>query len=359
MRRVLPHRGGWLDQFLGVAQESPHPMPRISIADSDLTFDCAYDETLLAGGLRAGLGLPYECNAGGCGSCKMRVHEGKTRTLWEGSPVWTDADRRRGRVLGCQAVPLTDCTIGVREVAANRPLLRPQRRAATLQSVTTLTHDMSEFVFITEGSAAFLPGQYAALVLPTGCRRIYSMSNLANDQGHWHFIIRAVAGGAASAQLFSSDTIGQQFVLDGPYGLAHIRDTGRDIVCVAGGSGLAPILSIIRSALSDPRFADRRIILLNGARAVRDLVSDRTFTTLPGFEQRVSYHAILSDPGTDDAWTGRRGLVHETLSDAVGARWSEYEYYFAGPTKMTEAVYRTLTEYAHVPPERLHFDRFY
>ncbi|MGA2398834.1 MAG: FAD-binding oxidoreductase [Steroidobacteraceae bacterium] len=225
--------------------------------------------------------------------------------------------------------------------------------------MTKLTHDMGEFVFATEGSAAFLPGQYAALVLPTGCRRIYSMSNLANELGHWHFIIRAVAGGTASAQLFSSDALGQQFVLDGPFGLAHLRDTGRDIVCVAGGSGLAPILSIIRGALSDPHFINRRIILLYGARAVRDLVSDRTFTALPGFDQRVTYNAILSDPAPDDAWTGRRGLVHETLSDAVGGQWSEHEYYFAGPTKMTEAVYRTLTEHAHVPPEQLHFDRFY
>lgn len=334
-------------------------MPTIRIVDSDVTFECAPGDTLLAGGLRAGLGLPYECNAGGCGSCKVRVHAGATQTLWEGSPVWTEADRRRGRVLGCQTVPLTDCTIAVREVAANRPRLPPQRRVGILQSVTQLTHDMSEFVFATEGGAAFLPGQYAALTLPTGCRRIYSMSNLANDLGQWHFIIRAVAGGAASAELFSSGALGQQFILDGPFGLAHLRDSGRDIVCVAGGSGLAPILSIVRGALSDPRFISRRIILLYGARAVRDLVSDRTFAALPGFDQRVTYGAVLSDPGPDDAWTGRRGLVHETLAEAVGGRWSEHEYYFAGPPKMTDAVYRALTEDAHVPLEQLHFDRFY
>jgi toluene monooxygenase electron transfer component len=335
-------------------------MPTISIADTDLKFDCSHDDTLLAGGLRAGLGLPYECNSGGCGSCKMRVLEGKTRILWEGSPVWTEADRRRGRVLGCQAVPLTDCTIAVRELAANRPLVRPHRRTAILQSVKKLTHDMSEFVFATDSPAAFLPGQYAALVLPTGCRRIYSMANLANEQGQWHFIIRAVAGGTASAHLFASDAVGQQSVLDGPFGLAHLRDTGRDIVCVAGGSGLAPILSIVRGALSDPRFADRRIILLYGARAVRDLACDRALVALPGFDQRVTYVASLSDPGTGDAtWNGRRGLVHETLADAVGGQWSEYEYYFAGPPRMTEAVYRTLTEDSRVPPERLHFDQFY
>lgn len=335
-------------------------MPRIAIADTDLSFDCAPGESLLSAGLRAGLGLQYECNAGGCGACKVRLVSGEVATLWPESPSWTDADRRRGRVLGCQSVPVTDCVISTRENPLFRPLIRPARHTGTITAITPLTHDMSEIHVTTEGPAAFIPGQFAALTLPGGCRRVYSMSNLPNADGRWNFIVRNVPGGAASGILFSAGREGQEVVLDGPYGMAQLRDTGRDIICIAGGSGFAPILSIASGFATDPAFAERRLLFFYGGRKMRDLSFGKLLEPVAALSERIACFASLSDAGDEDAhWTGHRGFVHELVIEQVDAELANFEYYMAGPPAMIDAVTAALIERGQVPAEQLHYDRFY
>src|SRR5215469_13214629 len=125
------------------------------------SFSCLPEDTLLGAALRAGVGLPYECNAGGCGSCKVVLLEGQVRDLRPDAPGIKPRERERGKVLACQCVPEGDCKIAFNEDVECRPVIKPRRRAVTLASYRAITRDIREFRFIADHPAEFLPGQYA------------------------------------------------------------------------------------------------------------------------------------------------------------------------------------------------------
>ena len=134
---------------------------RVQLQQSGESFECAQDDTLLRAGLRAGQGMAYECNVGSCGSCKFDLIEGEVETLWEEAPGLNPRDRKRGRRLGCQSIPKSDCVIKtmINEYYAPRDL--PRRFDAVLTQIRDLTHDIREFRFTDGGGASFRPGQYA------------------------------------------------------------------------------------------------------------------------------------------------------------------------------------------------------
>ncbi len=336
-------------------------MRTIKLADG-AEFRCAEDDTLLRAGLRSGLGLPYECNAGSCGTCKVELLEGRIHSLRPDAPGLGDRDRAKNRVLACQAQPTTDCSIKVRQRPENVPVHRPARFKATLAGVRDLTHDMREFRFkAAAGSPGFLPGQYALFYLPgLDVPRTYSMANVDDGSGEWHFIVRRVASGVGTVTLFDKVPVGSAIELDGPYGLAYLRtDSPRDIICIGGGSGLAPVLSIARGAIAEPKLADRRIHVFYGARTTLDLCGDADLSTLPGYGDRLTFDAVLSMPESSPAaWTGATGFVHEHVQKFIGERWGDFEYYFAGPPPMAQAVQQMLIE-KRVPYPQVHFDSFY
>ena len=106
---------------------------RVSLADTDSSFECGPRETFLRAALKAGLAVPYECASGSCGSCKARLLEGAVEMRWQGATGLSERDRKRGdRILCCQSIPTTDCVIqwGVIREIANRPRMRLSRRFA-------------------------------------------------------------------------------------------------------------------------------------------------------------------------------------------------------------------------------------
>lgn len=326
--------------------------------NTDATFPCAPDDTLLRAGLRAGFGFPYECNAGSCGTCKVELVAGEIDSIRPDAPGLTDADRARNRVLACQARPTSDCDIKVRLRPENVPRHRPARFAATLARKRELTHDMREFTFTTRGAPGFRPGQYALFYLPgLPAPRTYSMANVDAASGEWQFIVRRVPGGVGTVALFDRVAVGTEITLDGPFGLAYLREESpRDLVCIAGGSGLAPILSVARAAALAAGYAQRRIHVFFGARSPRDVCGREELAALPGFAERITFEPVVSEP--DASWTGATGFVHERVRAFVADRWKDYEYYFAGPPPMVEAVQRMLIDQRVAFPQ-VHFDRFY
>ena len=335
----------------------------ILIDGSPLRFEQAAGDTVLRAALRAGIGFPYECNAGGCGSCKFDIVAGSVTTLWPVAPGLTERDRRKGRQLACQCEAAGELTIKVRTGAEYRPRIRPLRRRARLAGSADVTHDIREFHFATEMPADFTPGQYASLALPgVGAPRGYSMSTLPNAQGQWHFQIRRVPGGQATTVLFESLAVGDEIELDAPYGLAGLRDDcPRDIVCVAGGSGLAPMVSIARGAASAGMLDGRRLHFFYGARTPRDICGESFLRELQGFGSTVMFHPVVSDLASADAaeWSGARGFVHEALARVLGEGLAQYEFYFAGPPPMTQAIQELLMSKYIVPYTQIHFDRFF
>ncbi len=333
------------------------PAYSVRLAGADTSFACQPGDTVLRAAQRAGLGFPYECNVGSCGTCKFELVEGEVLEAWPQAPGLTDKDRQRKRHLGCQSQPLGDCLVKLRPNDRYAPVHRPQRMAAVLRERRALTYDIDEFAFDLESPQAFEPGQYALAWLPgVAGPRAYSMSNAGSGR-RWEFMVRKLPGGAGSAALFDLQP-GQQIQIDGPYGMAWLkRDAPRDILCLAGGSGLAPMISIARAAMSEPRLAGRRLDFIYGGRTAADLCGEDMLRQLPGWGARLSYRAFISTPPPDDG-PHEVAFVHDAAlrlhSSALPAR----EVYFAGPPAMATAVQRMLLD-AGVPPEQQHFDQFY
>ncbi len=318
----------------------------IDIAAAGLRFECAPSDTLLQAALRGGIGMPYECNSGGCGTCKFELVEGGVTDLWPDAPGLTDADRRRGRRLACQTRPDGDCTIKVRVDAACVPAIPPRSTTARVLHSRDLASDLREITLRADAPARFLPGQFAMLALG-GLRRAYSMSNLADASGHWQFVVRRTEHGAMSAALFALEQ-GAQVGLDGPYGLAHLRaDSPREIVCVGGGSGLAPLLSILKGAHA--RCTAAPGWLFYGARSAQHL-PDVARLLAPQLADGLRYEAVLSDTA---------GLVHDHVIAPLPRPAAAYDYYLAGPPPMIESCVRMLVMDHQVPQGQVVYDRFF
>ena len=336
-------------------------MPIIRLQDSDVAFACAPGDTITRAGLRAGIALPYQCNTGACGTCRMELVSGEIESLRPDAPALTDRDRAKHRVLGCQAQPRSDCVVKTRIDPAAPVVHRPGPTPAWLSHTRDLTHDIREFAFELPARNAFLPGQYALLHLPDMLTaRAYSMSNI--DAGPvWEFQIKRVPSGLGTSILFDQLAPGAEIVIDGPYGNAYLRhDAPRDIVGIAGGSGIAPIVSIARGVGDVGALASRRLHVFYGGRRPEDICGEDLLAALPALTGRFTYTPVISCPEDEQSsgWTGLTGFVHEAVGRTLPGMLPDFEYYFAGPPVMTLAVQRMLLE-AKVPASQMHFDQFY
>jgi toluene monooxygenase electron transfer component len=335
-------------------------MPNVSVSGTDWSFEQgAGHDCILRAGLGAGIGLSYECNSGGCGSCKFELLEGEVDELWPEAPGLSARDHAKGRRLACQCRARTDLVIKMRGGDEFRPVFRPRRMQATLEHRRDVTHDIGEFSLRTREAARFLPGQYAMLRLPDGqALRAYSMSNLENGDGVWQFWIRRCGGGRLTPALFDLPA-GSQVVLDGPYGVAHLRpESARDVVCIAGGSGISPMLSIARGVAANPAMAGRKLHFFFGARTEADLCGARELEALAASGAPFSYQAAVSG-ATGSGWTGPTGFIHQVVEQQLGDRLAGHECYLGGPPAMVEAVTRMLMLERKVPATQVHFDRFF
>ena len=336
---------------------------RISTEGNTCEFQQEDHDTVLRAALRAGIGFPYECNSGGCGSCKFDLIEGAIENLWPEAPGLTERDRRKNYLLACQCRATSDLRIKMRPAQEYVPPITPQRRKASFIGAVDLTHDIREFRFVAEGKADFLPGQYATLTIPgIASPRAYSMSNLANAQGEWHFQIRRVPSGKATERLFHKLAMGDEVEIDGPYGLAWLReDNPRDIACIAGGSGLAPMISIARGASARGLLEARNLHFFYGGRTPRDICGESLLRQLPEFGKRIHFHPVVSLPEQDlgEIWTGETGYVHDLVRSELHDRITNFEFYFAGPPPMTQALQEMLMVGYRVPFDQVHFDRFF
>jgi NAD(P)H-flavin reductase/ferredoxin len=321
------------------------------------SFDCMPGQTVLAAALAAGVDLPYACASGSCGSCRARLIEGAVASRWVDAPGLSERDRRKGdRILCCQSVPQTNCVIQVRAGDAVPPA-PPRSTRAEVRSVSLLNNDVVHLVVDAQDRVAFLPGQFMLLDLQDGFgRRAYSMANLANDAGRLEFIVKRKLGGQASKVIFERLSAGDRLALEGPYGRAWLRDdSARDIVLLAGGSGIAPIWSIAQGALlRSPR---RRLRLYFGVNRHEDLFwltqMEQARRAYPGLEVHfVLMHASAADPPGC-----RHGTVGAVLSGDVHDL-SLSDIYVAGPPGLVDHALSELVATGRAQADRVFFDRF-
>lgn len=289
--------------------------------------------------------------------------EGEVEVLRPEAPGLTKRDHDRGVKLACQCQPRSDCVVKVLIGAEYVPLIRPRRFTAQFIEAREVTHDMREFTFHETEPADFRPGQYSLIRLE-GVKglRAYSMSNIGNADGYWSFVIRRVPNGAATSLLLDHLKPGDDISLDGPYGLAYLRnDSPRDVVCIAGGAGLSPMLSIARGMARESALDGRRLHFFFGGREPRDICGEASLNDIAELRSRTFYHASISAPESDveGEWIGERGFVHDLVAKKLAGDFKEYEYYLAGPPLMIQAVLKLLMFDHKVPREQIHYDRFF
>ena len=313
------------------------------------------EDTLLRGALRAGLGFPNDCGVGGCGNCRFELVSGDMETLWAEAPGFSERERKRGRRLACQSKPVSDCVVKVRLGDEYRLAVPAARFSATLTARRdAIAPGMGGFAFRTEALARFLAGQFAIL-RPPGVEgwRAYSMSNLPNDEGEWRFVVRRTLGGKGSNAMFDALGIGGAVAIDAPYGRAHWRnDNAREVVCVAGGSGIGPIASIVQAALADG--GARRIHVFEGARTEADLCFRKL---VPDEAPALVYTPALSDEAEEAH--GRERAASSTPRSRPIPFGREPRLYFAGPPPMVEAMNDLLVMRWRVPLGQIHTDKFF
>lgn len=333
------------------------PTP-ITFLGTGAVVDCGPGETVLYAGLRAGLNLSYECAGGGCGTCRAQLVDGTLTSRWEQATGLSDRDRRKGdRVLLCQSIPAGPC--GVRAVvdAGPGPRHRPRRLPGRLAEREMLTADTARFLIDAGEPVAYDPGQFVLLEFADGTRRAYSMSRPMPpaDPHRLELLIRAKPGGAASAALFDKLRPGDPVLVEGPYGKAYAQTPAhRPVACLAGGTGLAPILAIAEQLIAEaPR---RPIDLYVGARRTGDLVLVERLHALAGRGVRV-IAVVEEHTGDQHSLPLRSGLALDHLAvdlpDLAG-----HDLYLAGPQPMIDASLRRLIRAGTAPADRVFFDRF-
>ncbi|MGH3555958.1 MAG: 2Fe-2S iron-sulfur cluster-binding protein [Mycobacterium sp.] len=341
----------------------------VTFAGQDVVAACRPGESVLCAGLRAGLRLSYECASGGCGSCRARLLEGSVSTRWAEAPGLNERDRRRGnRVLMCQSVPDGDCTIKAPPVALVEDVVEPvpDRLLAQLTGRDRLTADTALFTVRFDAALRFLPGQFILLESPAGVRRAYSMAHPMRDQDSMsaEFVIRAKPGGAASRWLFDDIGIGDTLVAEGPYGRAYVRSHGsRPVLCIAGGTGLAPILAITEHLLTTDHPPSLHLY-----------VGHRGYSTVILAERIGRLHDMgavltmsLEDPTVDGATPSLGGCPPSSVRsglvlDHVTADWTDlggHDIYLAGPPAMIDTGLRILVRDRGALADRVFADRFF
>ncbi len=331
----------------------------VKIRQSDVPLDVAMGNTILAAALAAGVPYPHGCQSGNCGACKSRLHAGEIEMSPYSDYALTDAEKGSGLVLACRAVPWSDCEVSWLE--PDEVVAHPLRKLhCKVTALDRMTHDIirARLSIKAGGPFNFTAGQYARVHFADLPPRDYSMANLPPDgnagDGEIEFHIRAVTGGGVSTFVQNDLKVGDDVRVVGPYGISYLRakHTG-PIVALAGGSGLAPVKSIVESALAAG--AEQPIHMYFGVRAEQDVYLEDHFQDLAAKHDNFTFEIVLSEPDGD---TERRtgflvDIVGDDFTDLDGAK-----AYLAGPPIMVETCAGKLKDIS-VRNEDCHADAFY
>jgi len=333
---------------------------RVSLSKSNVSFDAAPDQSLLDAAFGAALNLPHSCKGGNCGLCRARLLQGEIYYP-NGQPLGlSDSEAAEGFVLLCQSHARSDLIIETLQISTPDEILI-KRLPARIERALPLSHDVIGLSLRLPAAEEFRfqPGQYIDIMLPRGRRRSFSIASPPHDSRLLELHVRRVSGGELSARLFEEDAQSALLTVEGPLGQFVFRDTpdATPMLLVGGGTGLAPLLSIMRHVVETGIERDMRVYW--GVRSQRDLYAHAVLEDLvrraelqrPG---SLRYVPVLSEPAPD--WRGRRGMVHEAVLEDV-EDLERYDVYAAGPPAMIAAVRREF-EQRGVNPSRLFFDSF-
>lgn len=308
--------------------------------------------TVLDAALRAGAPFPHGCRSGRCGSCKSELLSGEVEMLQHSPFALTEAERASGQILACRAVPKTDVTVAwLDDEFIEKPAIRQK---AQVIARDRMTHDILRLRLALEAPEKFrfAAGQYLNLTMADAPMRSYSMANRP-DEAIVELHIRQVPEGRTSTAIHRDLAVGDQVEIEGPCGSAYLRDAhDGPIIALAGGSGLAPIKSIVETALHAGMA--QPVWLYFGVRKEEDLYLVDHFEGLARQFANLTFVPVLSQA---EATPHRTGFVTDALAfdhhSLTGAR-----AYVAGPPGMVDAAHAVLAERG-VTAANIHADVFF
>lgn len=319
--------------------------------------ECEDDQSLLEAFLRAGVWMPNSCNQGTCGTCKLQVVSGEVDHRASPLDTLTAEEREAGLALACQARPRGDTEVALRGEAQGRSTHVLRDLTATVVGIEDIARDTRRVLLGLDEALAFSAGQYVELVVPgTAARRQYSLANTANEDKVLELHVRRVPGGLASDRwLFGSVAVGDRVDAVGPLGDFHVPeeadDAGEPMVLIGGGTGLAPLVGIVRTALA--RHPAREVVLYHGVRTEADLYDGDRFEELAASYPGFRFVPVLSE---DPAAEHRSGFATDAfLEDIPSARgWSGW---LCGPPPMVEAGVKAFKR-RRMAPRMIHREKF-
>ncbi len=345
---------------------------KITIRSKDGTHDvdCSDGERLLYAGLRGGLALPYECGTGTCGTCKARMMTGDVEETWVNAPGRAYLTPTRGEFLMCQAVAKTDCEILVpaKLPPARGDSISPGYCRGTVRNVRRLTQDVSSFEVDLDRSLDFHAGQFVVLHAPAIAGfRAYSMVNYERAARCLQFVLKKKPDGAFSEWVSGRSAEGSEVEVFGPLGKAvYYPEEQKNILCIAGGSGIAGMMSILARAAQERYFERHHGWVFFGVRTMRDVFFLEELSRLvASFPGNLEVIVAISD---EDAPSHERtrhpalayatGFVHIVAAERMRGRYDNTVAFVAGPPPMVDGALRMLILEARLPAASIRYDKF-
>jgi ferredoxin-NAD(P)+ reductase (naphthalene dioxygenase ferredoxin-specific) len=294
--------------------------------------------------------ISYSCTAGRCGTCRCKVLDGHVAETGQEAKITNPNEGRY--VLACMCTLNESCTIEVPE--PDEIVTHPARIVkAEVVAIEDATHDIKRIVLRCSKPLSFSPGQYAMLQFTPEHIRPYSMACLDTD-GHLEFHVRLVPGGRVTGYIRDQLKVGDSVRVSGPMGTAYLRQKHQGpMLLIAGGTGLAPVLSILRGALAAGM--DNPMHVYFGVRAPADIYCAEQLTAMAASHPNVQVHIIVAMG--DRAGTHRRGLVTDAVAEDL-PNLDGWRAYLCGAPPMVDAA-TLLLRRRGIQPEHVYADAFY
>jgi len=332
----------------------------VTVQPSGRSFQVSRDEPILAAAIRAGVGLPYGCKDGACGSCKSRLLEGRVIHGAHQAGALSAAEAEAGWTLTCCAAAQTDLVIEARTVAGAGEI--PVRKMPV--RVTRIDKPTPDVAVLTlqlpaNDALRFQPGQYIEFILQGNLRRSYSMANsplAQSDKPSVELHIRHTPGGVFTDAVFSTMKEKDILRMEGPFGTFFLReDSAKPMVLLASGTGFAPIKAIIEHM--QIKGIQRQAVLYWGCRSKVNLYQHEWALEAASKMAHLTYVPVLSEPQAEDAWTGRTGFVHHAVMRDF-PDLSAHQVYACGAPIMVSSAQHDFTLTCGLPADEFYADAF-
>lgn len=332
----------------------------VTVLPSGVSFSVDRDEPILSAAIRQGIGLPYGCRDGACGSCKCKLIEGRVIHGTHQAKALSPAEEQAGYTLTCRAAPQTDVVIEARTVAGAGEFA-VRKIPCRVTTITKPSHDVAvlQLQLPANDSLQYRAGQYIEFILKDGHRRSYSMANAPGTQRDKPGIelhIRHMPGGVFTDHVFGAMKEKEILRIEGPFGSFFLReDSDKPIVLLASGTGFAPVKAIVEQM--HLKGITRPVVLYWGCRSLPDLYMHDWCVEAARTMPKLRYVPVLSEPAPQADWKGRTGFVHQAVMADL-PDLSGHQVYACGTPVMVESAQRDFVAQCGLPADEFYADSF-